>query len=74
VFSLADAVSHMEKLSKDPDFEPTFSQIADFMNVTRVELSGDDIHRLAQKTIFSADSRRAFIAPNETVFGMGRNV
>jgi len=72
VFSLADAVSHMERLSKDPDFDPTFSQIADFMHVTRVELSGDDIHRLAQRTILSADSRRALIAPNETVFGMGR--
>ncbi len=30
VFSVADAVSHMEKLSKDPDFDPGFSQIADF--------------------------------------------
>jgi hypothetical protein len=72
VFSLADAVSHMEKLSKDPDFDPGFSQIADFTQVTRVELSADDIHRLAQKSIFSANSRRAFIAPNETVFGIGR--
>lgn len=39
VFTLADAVSHMERLSKDPDFDPSFSQIADFTQVTRVELS-----------------------------------
>lgn len=24
VFTLADAVSHMDKLSKDPDFDPSF--------------------------------------------------
>lgn len=72
VFTLADAVSHMERLSKDPDFDPSFSQIADFTQVTRVELSSDEIRRLAQRGIFSADSRRAFIAPNEAIFGIGR--
>ena len=72
VFTLADAVSHMDKLSKDPDFDSRFSQISDFTHVSRVELSGDEIRRLAQRTIFSAHSRRALIAPNETVFGIGR--
>src|SRR5689334_3711126 len=72
VYTLADAVSHMDKLSKDPDFDPTFSQIANFTHVTRIELSGEEVCRLAQKSIFSADSRRAFIAPNETIFGIGR--
>jgi hypothetical protein len=72
VFTLADAVAHMDKLSKDPDFEPGFSQIADFTQLTRIELSSDEIRRLAQRTIFSAHSRRAFIAPNETLFGIGR--
>lgn len=72
VFTLADAVSHMERLAKDPDFDASFSQIADFTQVTRVELSSDEIRRLAQRGIFSADSRRAFIAPNEVTFGIGR--
>ena len=72
VFSLADALSHQEKLSKDPEFDPSFSQIADFTHVTRIELSTDDIRQLAQRGIFSAHSRRAFIMPNETAFGMGR--
>lgn len=72
VVTLADAVSHMDKLSKDPDFDPSFSQIMDFTQVTRIELSGDDIRRLAQRTIFSPHSRRAFIAPDEVAFGIGR--
>jgi hypothetical protein len=71
VFTLADAVFHMDKLSKDPDFDPGFSQIADFTQVTRIELSVDEIRRLAQRTIYSASSRRAFIAPDEVAFGIG---
>lgn len=72
VVTLSDAVSHMNKLSKDPDFDPSFSQIVDFTHVTRIELSADDIRRLAQRTIFSPHSRRAFIAPDEAAFGIGR--
>ena len=72
VFTLADALSHMENLSKDPDFDPSFSQIADFTQVSRIELSSDEIQRLAQRGIFSAHSRRAFITPNEVTFGIGR--
>lgn len=72
VFTFADVVSHMDKLSTDPDFDPSFSQIADFTHVTRIELSADDIRRLAQRTIFSPHSRRAFIAANEAAFGIGR--
>lgn len=72
VYTLADAVSHMDKLTKDPDFDPKFSQIVDFTQVTRIELSADEIRRLAQRTIFSASSRRAFIAPDEVAFGIGR--
>lgn len=59
VYTLADAVSHMDKLTKDPDFDPRFSQIVDFTQVTRIELSADEIRRLAQRTIFSGSSRRA---------------
>lgn len=72
VFTLADAVEHMEKLSADPDFDPGFSQISDFTHVTRIDLSGEEIRCLAQRTIFSANSRRAFITPNETMFGIAR--
>lgn len=72
VYTLADAVSHMDKLSKDPDFDPSFSQIVDFTQVTRIELSAHEIRRLAQRTIFSPHSRRAFIAADEVAFGVGR--
>jgi hypothetical protein len=72
VFSLADALSHQQRLSRDPDFDSSFSQIADFTYITRIDLSGDDIRQLAQTSIFAAHSRRAFIVPDEVTFGLGR--
>jgi len=70
VFSLAaDALSHHEKLTNDPDFDPRFSQIADFTQVTRFELSADDIHLLAQNGLFSANSRRALVASSKLPSG-----
>lgn len=72
VFTLADAVSHQQKLGKDPDFASSFSQIADFTQVTEFDVTADDIHRFAQSSIFSPTSRRAILMPNEAGFGVGR--
>ena len=72
VFTFADAVSHQRKLAEDPDFDPSFSQIADFTQVTQFDVTTDDIHRFAQGSIFSPVSRRAILMPNEAAFGIGR--
>lgn len=72
VFSRADAVGHMQKLLKDPDFDPSYSQIADFTQVTEIELTTQDVHELAESAVFSAQSRRAFIVPNDVAYGLGR--
>jgi len=72
VFTLADALEHQQKLSGDPDFDPSFSQIADFSQVTKLDLSSDEIRQFAQTSIYSSDSRRALVMPNELSFGLGR--
>jgi len=69
---MTDALEHQKQLQKDPDFEPSFSQLLDFTNVTDVELSSEEIRRLAQKTIFSANSRRAFLVNSDLKFGLAR--
>ena len=71
-FSRADSVAHREKLLKDPDFDPSYSQIADFTQVTKFELSGEDIYELAQASIFSPPSRRALIVPSDVSYGLAR--
>jgi len=63
---------HMEQLLNDPDFDPKFSQLADFSEVSRFDLTGDDVRELANKTVFSPQSRRAFIARGDLAFGLGR--
>jgi hypothetical protein len=74
VFRRADALGHMEKLLQDPDFDPSYSQIADFTHVSKIDLSVQDIQELSQKSIFSAQSRRAFIVSNDVAYGLGRHV
>ena len=70
--TLANALEHQEKLRKDPDFDPSFSQIMDLTQVTEFALEANDIRRIAQTTIFSRESRRAIIASSDLVYGFGR--
>jgi hypothetical protein len=72
VFTLADALAHQGKLLNDPDFDPAFSQIADFTQFTHFNLSAGDVRKLAERTIFSPRSRRAMIVPNDLAYGLGR--
>jgi len=70
--TLANALAHQEKLRKDPDFDPRFSQIMDLTRITEFALEANDIRRLAQGTIFFRESRRAIIASSDLVYGFGR--
>jgi hypothetical protein len=72
VFTFADGFAHQEKLFKDPEFDPTFSQLLDCVHVTKPDLGPDDIRRLAQRTIFSPDSRRAILVAGDLAFGLAR--
>ena len=72
VLTLADALTHQESLLKDPDFDPSFCQLIDFTHVTNVELEAEGVRRLAQRSIFSPDSRRAILVASDLVFGFSR--
>jgi len=79
VFSLAhgtlsddEAYSHQDKLRNDPDFDPSFSQLADFTKVAKVDLSTDGIHHLARRNPFGGGSKRAFVAPMDLMYGLAR--
>jgi hypothetical protein len=72
VVTMADALAHRQNLQKHPDFDPSFSQLVDFSNVTKIELSREDIERLAQDTIFSLNSRRAALATCDLAYELAR--
>jgi hypothetical protein len=72
VLTLSDGLAHQEKLLKDPDFSPNFSQLLDFTHATKIDLTAEDVRRLAQRTIFSPDSRRSILVRSELGFGLAR--
>jgi hypothetical protein len=56
----------------DPAFKPDFNQIVDLRAVTVFEMTTDQARFLARRLIFSSTSKRAFVAANPAVFGVGR--
>jgi hypothetical protein len=72
VFTLEDGLAHQEKLLTHPDFDPNFSQLLDFTHVTKIELTSEDVRRLAQRSIFSPDSRRSILVGSDLAFGLAR--
>ena len=68
----ADILAHQEKLLKDPEFNPNYSQIMDLTRVTDFEVQSGDIRMLAQKTVFSRESHRAIVVSSNLGFGLSR--
>lgn len=72
VVTIADALTHRENLRRHPDFDPSFSQLVDLSNVTKIEFSHADVERFAQESIFSLNSRRAALAIGDHAYGLAR--
>src|SRR5579859_667257 len=54
------------------NFNPEFNQIVDLRAVTGFDMTSDHARLLARRMIFSATSKRAFVAASPAVFGVGR--
>jgi hypothetical protein len=65
VLTRSDLTTHMLNLLKDPDFNPSYSQLADFSHITGMELTADDIRDFARTNVYGANSRRAFIVADD---------
>ncbi|HKW62382.1 MAG TPA: hypothetical protein VJN89_07555 [Candidatus Acidoferrum sp.] len=68
----AEALAHQRDLSADPDFDPTFSHVADFTHASLTRISSEEMLKFAQRSIFSPEARRALIMPNPGDYGLGR--
>lgn len=71
-FTYADALGHIERLGRDPQFHPDFRQIIDLRDVTDPQLSADQVRALARHNVFNPDSRRAMVASSDASFGLAR--
>ena|SRR5215469_7383758 len=64
--------ARQDETKTDPNFDPSFNQLVDLRSVTGIKMSGDQARMLASRHIFSPGSRRAFVATNPGIFGVGR--
>jgi hypothetical protein len=72
VLTKADVIGHQDQLLKDPDFDPSFSQLSDLSHVTGFDVTGADMREMTERTIFSSESRRAVIVSSELAYGLSR--
>lgn len=70
--TMAEILAHTQKLAADPDFDPTFSQLIDCTHISKIDVTSEDIRRLAQNNLFSSSSRRAILVSSDAVFGFAR--
>jgi hypothetical protein len=67
-----DIRGHQDRLLADPDFDASFDQLIDMTGATSLDISAHEARILAERRIFSPESRRAFVATIPHIFGLGR--
>jgi hypothetical protein len=72
VLTRKDMEEHQKRLAKDKDFDPRYSQLLDFLQVTDIEITPEDVRALATANLFSGTSRRAFLVKDSLSFGLAR--
>lgn len=70
--TLAEVMNHQDQLRSDSAFDPNYNQLVDAIAVTGVDASVEEVKKAASRRIFSSTARRAFVASNPEVFGVGR--
>jgi hypothetical protein len=67
-----DVRGHQDRLLADPDFDVSFDQLIDTTPAIEFDISADEARTLAERRIVSPESRRAFVAIQPHIFGLGR--
>jgi len=72
IFTLADALAHQGQILADPDFDNRYSQLLDLSHVTKMELSTEDVRKLAERAVFWPTSSRAILVNTDLGHGLAR--
>lgn len=67
-----EVITVQDQMSNDPEFDPSFSQVADFAQLTNTDITMADVQMFAQRDVFSIHSRRAIIVKGEIGFGFAK--
>jgi hypothetical protein len=67
-----EVLAFQDQILKHPDFDPSFSQLADFARLTNTDINMADLQTLAKRDVFSIHSRRAIIVKGDLAFGFAK--
>ena len=66
-----EVMEFRRQIVRDPDFDPSFSQLGDLSGIT-IDLTADEVKVLAERSPFSLTSRRAFVGKHPEAYGLAR--
>jgi hypothetical protein len=66
VVNREDVDRHFEKLLKDPDFDPRFSELGDYTGLTKIDFTAHDLREFARLNIFAPSARRAIVVSDDS--------
>ena len=72
VVTKEDISGQVEGFRTDPAFQPSFNHLIDARGVTRFDVSSEDMYSVSLHSVFNEKSRRAIVAGNDEMFGVGR--
>lgn len=72
VYTHADATATRRQFTGDPAFNAGFSQVYDFSDVERIDMTVDQIRELAGRSPFASSAKRAAVAPQTAIYGQLR--
>jgi hypothetical protein len=67
-----EVFTHQDQILKDPEFDPSFSELADFAQLTDTDIGIADLRTISQRDVFSIHSRRAIIVSGNVAFGFAK--
>jgi hypothetical protein len=68
----AEVLAHQDQILKHPDFDPSFSQLADFARLTNTDINMSDLQTFAHRDVFSIHSHRAIIVKSDLALGFAK--
>lgn len=72
VVTAEDLHDHQGLLTRDPRFDPAFSQLWDLRAIDEVTVESATLRELAQSRSFASGARRALVAPSDVSYGLAR--
>ena len=70
--TVADMKGLFDRLRGDPDFDPSFGQLADYADTRPVHVSSDELRQMAELSAFLPTAKRALIVQPGIQYGLAR--